>query len=137
MSETWQPASFLVAMMAQDEPTLIAGYTYRGLGLSLNYKTKARRPKKDGTRTMREFWTLTHVGSGHRVCGFEGNVAAVFPLAWEVANLGDWDFDGLYGWKNRDPELMQKFREWAAKNGIKRGNNKSSEDMARAVAMAL
>jgi hypothetical protein len=77
-----------------------AGYIYRGLGLSFDRKGNKRR---------RPLWTLSHLGSGHRVAHIEGKVAEAFPIATEIAECGDWDaFEMPSGWRNVDPELPTK-----------------------------
>ena len=97
---TWQPASFLVAF--RDGPKRVAGYTYKGLGLS--------------PRQRKRHWALTHLNSGHRIAIMEGKVYAVFPAAFELAEQCDWTFYGLEGWKNEQPDLKDKVVAWAAKD---------------------
>lgn len=131
MTEVWKAQGFLVADIWNEKPRRVAGYVYRGLGLQLLIKAspKGRRPPT---------WGLTHLGSGHTVCMITGHVATAFPIAFEIAQCGDWDFDGLNGWINRDPELPKKVRSILDKHlkVIKIGAGGSSDAAARAVAMA-
>jgi hypothetical protein len=124
------PGEFLIAESFADRRKE-AGYTYRGLGLYLLQRgsPKGRRPPK---------WCLVHLGSGHTVCYINGHVKDGFPLASEIAECGDWTFDGLTGWRNVDPEIPAKFhaiRE-AHPKAIELSNGGSSEEAARAVVMA-
>lgn len=127
---TWAPSTFLIAHAAG--PFDVTGYVYRGLGLHMAVKAspKGRRPPK---------WALTHLGSGHRLVFITGAVADAFPVATEIAECGDWSFDGLYGWKNMDPELPAKFRAIVAKhpNATEReGARNANEEAARKVVEA-
>lgn len=130
---TWAPQKFLVAVgWSTDGTHEISGYAYRGLGLAMTIKGS---PK--GRRAPR--WTLTHLGSGHAVCAIIGHVKDAFPIATEIAECGDWSFDGLTGWKNVDPELADKFSAIRTKHAklIKSGGNGSrSEAIASAIAIA-
>lgn len=93
---TWQPNEFYVAIPVG--PLKVAGYTFKGLGLhKIAPKAKA--------------WTLTHLNTGHSICHIEGGMAEVFPVAADIANCSEWDFDGLRGWTNRDPELGDKVQD--------------------------
>lgn len=104
----WEPATFLVAWGPEDTCP-VAGYVYRGLGL---YRAIAPSPKGRRPAT----WCLVHLNSGHAACWLRGDVATVFPIAAEIAEASDWDFDGLRGWLNRDPELREKVSEIAKRH---------------------
>lgn len=101
----WQPARFALAMPGGD-PLQVQGFTCRGLGLHqvIAPSPKGRRPG---------LWSLTHLNSGHRVAGVEGSDATVFKAALAVAELGDWDFDAVDGWRNMDPELPARLGQLA------------------------
>ena len=107
------------------------GYTEKGLGLDMVIKPspKGRRPPK---------WRLIHLNTGHAICYIDGVVADAFPVATEIANLIDWDFDGLYGWRNRDPDLPAKMKEIAARHKRMEfgGGNNSDQQAAVAISMA-
>lgn len=96
---TWRPARYMVA--GPCEPREVLGYTHAGLGLHMIHKgsPKGRRPP---------VWAITHLNTGHRVCGITAHAPVAFSNATAFAELTDWDFDGLKGWKNRDPELGAK-----------------------------
>jgi hypothetical protein len=124
----WEPANYLVA--GHFGPYSVPGYVYRGLGLhrSLEGSPKGRRPPT---------WTLTHLGSGHAVCRLKGTVAVVFPIGFQIAECSDWEFDGLDGWKNRDPQLPETVRKILSDHGIEwnpRGG--SDHDIAQQIVIA-
>ena len=126
---TWPAGSFLIALSSG--PELVEGYTYRGLGLHMESKgsPKGRRPTT---------WTLTHLRSGHAVMQIEGDVRAAFLVATEVAESGDWDFDGLDGWKNRDPELPEKLKEIMSRHAnTSRSRLGSLDDVSRKIAAQI
>lgn len=134
MTDLWRPEEFQIGKLYGDEDVveMCAGYVYRGLGLFIEKfgSPKGHRPPQ---------WSVTHLGTGHKVCSIMGTVANAFPLATELAELSDWDFDGLNGWVNRDPELKNKVKEFAERNpkqvliGI---GPSSSEVTARKITMA-
>src|SRR5262249_9658336 len=90
---------------------------------------KGRRPPK---------WSLTHLGSGRAVCRVEGKVSVAFAIASEIADCGDWSFDGLNGYINIDRELPEKTKAIMEKyaKAISRGGGQSNETAARAIAIA-
>lgn len=95
----WQPARFFRAV-AGGAPVEVHGYEWRGLAM---WHTGWRTPRTE-TR-----WTLTHFGSGVSIARFTGNIAAVMPVAGEIALCGDWTlFDLPGGWRQSDPELPAK-----------------------------
>lgn len=108
MSVMWKDETFEVAYSFGPVPK--AGYTYRGLGLFMVVKAskKGRRPP---------LWSLTHLGSGHRLALIEGDVRTAFPIATEIAESGDWDFLSLEGWKDRFPDAPERLRELCERYG--------------------
>lgn len=126
----WKPEEFLTASPWGPSPT--SGYVYKGLGLAVAIEgsPKGRRPTT---------WTLTHLGTGHAVCRIDGDVKTAFPIATEIAECGEWDFDSLSGWRDRDPEIPKKVAAIMERHG-KRCNRSNggfqSEETARAIAMA-
>ena len=130
VNEIWKPDSFLLAEISG--PRSVPGYIYKGLGLHQVFKAspKGRRPPT---------WGLTHLGTGLNVCFIQGTVATAFPVATQIAECGDWDFDGPDGWRNHDPDLPAKAMEIINAHGMcKRGGNDSpvTREVARQVAMA-
>lgn len=126
---TWSPASYLVARPGC-EPLPVAGYTYRGLGVHMVIPAspKGRRPP---------LWAITHLNTGHRVLQLTGRVRDAFPVAAAVAELTDWDFDGLAGWRNRDPELPGRLVELArAHPKVLAHAGGNASDQAQAVAIS-
>ncbi|PXW76001.1 hypothetical protein C7451_106165 [Blastomonas natatoria] len=126
---SWKPETFKVAMPYG--PADVPGYTYRGLGLHLimQQSPKGRRPA---------MWSLSHLGSGHRIAIINGNVATAFPIASEIAEAGDWEFDSLHGWKDRFPDAKEKVDEILARSKIgKRGSGIGySEETAQQIAQS-
>ena len=128
----WDPADFLIAdTWSEAGFHKVAGYAHLGLGIHMIIKgsPKGRRPP---------LWSLRHLGSGHTVCMIEGKVAVAFAIASEIAECGDWSFDGLKGYVNVDPEIPEKFRTIYAKypKAIRRGSGPQNENSARAIAVA-
>lgn len=123
---TWEPENFLIA--EPSGPREVAGYVFRSLGLHLAVKGRGRRAPE---------WSLTHLGTGHRLCVIKGKVAVAFPIATEIAECGDWDWDGFLGYRNRDPELPLRFA--AIVSGHKechRRYGRHHEEIAREIAEA-
>ena len=112
-----------------------SGYVWRDLGLHLE---SVIPPSPKGRRKKKQSWALTHLNSGHRICGLIGEVKDIFPLASEIAELTDWSFTGLYGWKKIDPELGDKFYSLIKKNEakIKREGGSSDKKLAREIAVS-
>jgi hypothetical protein len=102
---TWEPAKFKRADKF-DGAIETTGYIYRGLGLQMSivHGPKGRRPPT---------WSPIHLNSGHVICQISAFVAKAFPIATEIAEGTDWDFSGLDGWKNTDPNLPSKVRNFA------------------------
>lgn len=110
----------------------MAGYVWRGLGIR-----KVSAPSPKGRR--KAVWSLTHIGSGHRVGTLHGDAATAFPVATEIALAGDWTFDGLTGWKNQFPDVEERLGEIIARHSkvfTHTGSGQGNEDVARAIAMA-
>ena len=130
-TDRWQPATFHVAL--PEGARKRAGFTYRGLGLHIakTASPKGRRPTK---------WTVTHLGSGHAVVAINAPFERACAIAAEIAEAGDWSFDGLQGWKNQFPDAKERTREIVAAHdpaaAYFQGAGGSSEDVARAVADA-
>lgn len=96
----WTPSTFAIVGPggAIEEKT---GYVTSGLGM---------------WRAMIErhvFWSLVHLGSGHRVILITAPEPEAFTIADRFVALSDWDFDGLDGWRNRDPLLGDKLTDLA------------------------
>jgi hypothetical protein len=84
-------------------------------------------------------WRLTHLGSGHAIASIVGTTARTFPIASEIAECGDWSFEGLEGWKNVEPDLPQKLVDIAERHKkyckVRAGGGGNAE-IARSIAMA-
>lgn len=137
MGGMWRPGTVHLASAFGIETR--EGYLYCGLGMVQITPARSARGRR---KAMPSEWSLTHLGSGHRVCMLFGEVATVFPVATEIAELGAWaDFDTLDGWRQVDPDLPAKtFRIIeAAGRAAQRGPGSrcaASADMAREVAYA-
>ena len=128
---TWKPATFMRALFVYG-PIKCVGYTYRGLGLwlAMPASPKGRRPPT---------WFLIHLNSGHRVARIDGFVSDAFPIASEIAECADWDFNGLDGWRNQDPELPKKMSQIINRNAKRakmRASGGSDADLASEISRA-
>ena len=132
MADIWKPEAFNIAVVYGDvwkiEPR--AGYTYRGLGI---YQTVAPSPK--GRRPAK--WSLTHLNTGHCIAELAGSVAAVFPIATEIAEAGDWDFLSLEGYKDRFPDAGKVVMKIIARHGKLVSRSKSTGASNREAAMQI
>jgi hypothetical protein len=98
-TDAWRPARFWRAVPG-GEPVEEWGYECRGLAL---------RHAGWATPRTETRWTLIHIGSGGSIMRFTGSVAAVMPVAGEIAQASDWTlFDLPEGWRQTDPELPAK-----------------------------
>lgn len=130
MTDVWTYSQFLRA--GADGARKVYGYAHKGLGMQFVWdgSPKGRRPPT---------WCLYHLNSGHRICLIHGKSETAFPIALEIAELTDWDFDGLDGWRNREPELPAKVAAVAQKypKALEMAyGNGGNEDTARQIAMA-
>jgi hypothetical protein len=93
------PGDFLMATLIG--PKTQYGRVASGLAMTMLWEgsPKGKRPPA---------WSLTHLGTGHRVCVIEACEAEAFQIATEILVLTDWGFDGLLGWQNQDPKLIEK-----------------------------
>lgn len=127
---SWEPADFNVARLLG--PQKVRGYAFNGLGLHMELRGS---PKGRRAPT----WGLYHLNTGHRIILIIGVVAVAFPIATEIAECSDWTFDGLRGWKNRDPDLYEKLcaiterHSSACRHAPGSGSN---DDTARAILLA-
>lgn len=122
----WSPSSFLIAIKSG---TLeVSGYVYRGLGLHIQSQKRGKSPP---------IWNLTHLGSGHAVCSIRGSVRTAFSIATKISESSDWDFDGIAGWKNRDPDLAIKTLAVINEHPkiCRRTGGTSDDEIARAIVL--
>lgn len=68
----------------------------------------------------------------------EAHETEAFRIADQIVGLTDWTFDGLDGWKNTDPDLMQKLGALLELLGrkIRCGGGMQDSEGARAIAYA-
>ncbi len=109
----------------------VEGYTYAGLGLHV--KCVARGPQPP-------LWVLSHLMSGHRVFFIKAPYEKAIKLATEIAEMSDWTFNGLTGWKNMDPHLKEKAIDIETRyKEVYRGDTETvpkNEEQAREIMMA-
>lgn len=81
----WQKATFPIAMPSG--PTLVTGWAKDGLGL--------HTARFHGGRENPDFYTLTHLGSGHGVATISGPLNHARTVANRIAKVTDWTFKAL------------------------------------------
>lgn len=125
----WNPGTFLIATGFGPDTT--DGFVYRGLGMwkIMKASPKGRRPPR---------WHLTHLGSGHAVCVIAAHMVKAFGIATEIAECGDWGWDGLAGYLNRDPDILRRCVDIIErhKNHVLRLGCTASKETAREIAIA-
>ena len=124
----WTKESFLIAGIAG--PVMRRGWTYRGLSL---HKLQEGSPK--GRRKARR--TVSHLNSGHRLISITADEELVFSIATELAEAGDWTFEGLYGWKNQFPDAPDVVATLTTRHRcVSHGGGGSYEGIAQQIAAA-
>lgn len=114
----WTPAAFDVAG-GFGSIDRVRGWEYRGIGLYLLNQMRARYVRKDGSRKLYQTWSAAHLNTGHAVRMFRDvPFATMLAAATDLAEMADWTFDGLEGWRNVDPELPGKMQEWHARHAL-------------------
>jgi hypothetical protein len=130
---TWIKETFLIAL--PNGPTPRSGWTYGGCGVhqSIEGSPKGRRPPT---------FTVTHLGSGHALAHIDAIFDRTIEIATEIADAGDWSFDGLDGYKNQFPDAPKKVgaiiarHRRIARRFHKDGVQAAHEGVAREIAMA-
>lgn len=103
----WKPG---VVRVATDRGVLdYQGMTKGGLGMII---AKKAGPFEMPPATI----ALMHLGSGHVLLWIKATFDRAARLIAEIERLGDWDFDGLNGWQNRDPTLSLKLQAVVERN---------------------
>lgn len=81
------------------------GWTYNGLGITQVGSIFAPR------------WHIIHLNSGHAIARIDkGSLASMQALAAEIADAGDWSFDGLTGFQNQFPDAAERVHEIVMKH---------------------
>ena len=77
------------------------GRSYNGVGLvrMIEPISKYQMPATE---------SVFHLGTGHLICHLTGNPGITYSVATQLAELGDWSFDSLGGWKNHFPDVREK-----------------------------
>ena len=129
---TWTPETFSVAWASG--PHTVTVYTYRGLGLHMLYSGSP-------TGRMPGRWSLTHLNTGHRLAIIDGNVATAFPIAFDIAEAGDWDFLSLGGYKDKFPDALEQLEKIAAQHpkhlSLTQSKSPNLNDRSHAVAQQI
>lgn len=99
----WISEEYDVAMPYGPRPT--RGFTCKGLGIHLitRASSKGRRPAR---------WSLTHLGTGHRLCEVRGSMEHVQAIVGELADTGDWTFLSMQGYRDMFPDAPDQFHAW-------------------------
>lgn len=125
----WKPKKYWIATVGG--PVEVGGHTYAGLGLHLKLSMLKRSPQPP-------LWVLSHIGSGHRVLFIKAPQEKAIEIATEVAEMSDWAFYGLHGWKNMAPGIKEKILniETIHKEAYRmNGPAPASEEQARDIMM--
>lgn len=123
--DQWDQAEYEVARPRVSEDSfdvdVVAGWTYRGLGLLRFSGMEAKYVRKDGSRRLWESWSITHLNTGHFVAHLLSiSAERALRLATDLADAADWDFDGLNGWQNVEPDLPKIYKAWQQRYGLVR-----------------
>lgn len=98
---TWKAGPIHASYRWAFDPVQVNGYTYRGLGLHRGPDaSKLEHPP---------LWAITHLATGHKVMELVGYIGEVKPWATRIAELTDWTFTSVEGWRNQDPDLPARF----------------------------
>lgn len=104
LGEKWEAAKFKM-----QTPTGIVdrdGFTYRGLGITMDVQ--------DGVGA---FWVAVHLNSG-LVCQFLAMNPRDKAMLADLAECIDWDFTGEQGWRNSQPDFLERIRAWQVRNKL-------------------
>ena len=74
----WTRATFFIS--AAGAVHIVSGWTYKGLGI---YQ---RKPND---------WSITHLGTGHKLFLVTGKMERVMRIARRIANAADWHFNAM------------------------------------------
>jgi hypothetical protein len=91
LSEGWAEEGITVAMLG--DPVVTKGWTKGGLGI---------------VQCDLNTFMILHLGSGHKFCFCRGFLETAQSICDDLLAVGDWTFNGLDGWQNQDPELLNK-----------------------------
>lgn len=128
LQSPWVPDKFMIALPWG--PEIRKGFTYNGIGVHLVLKGS---PK--GRRKPR--WHISHLGTGHAIAYVEVAAEKLQQIVTEIAEAGDWTFDGLDGWKNQFPDAPDKLREISGRYPVRRlGGAGNLEHVAQSIAAA-
>ncbi len=97
----WEPARFAIA--TPNGAQIVGGHIYRGLGM---YQTLPASPKGRRPPT----WCLMHLASGHAIVDIKKHNDSAFDTAAQIAEMADWSFIAPDGWRNSDPDLINRIK---------------------------
>jgi hypothetical protein len=122
----WKSESFQVALI-DGATTERTGYTLRGVGLWMDQKAGWNGDSPP-------VWGVLHLNTGHQIARIAAGRYAAFDLATKIASLGDWDYGGLKGHQNQDPEIFVRLAALGkAHAAIRIVEGAQQEDVARAI----
>jgi hypothetical protein len=98
----WQQSEFF-ASNNSTTPRKVKGWTRAGIGIECLMAPMAIAPKVG-------LWLLYHLGSGHLLAVTRHDATHVAGVGNELLTLGDWEFDGLYGFQNSSPDLPERYK---------------------------
>ncbi len=90
----WEEGTFKIAQVGRD-PIWVNGMKHpNGIGVH---------------RHDAERWVLIHLATGFAIVGLRDvSIEEAMIISSEIATAGDWKFESLSGWQNRDPMLGMK-----------------------------
>lgn len=126
MAKSWKRETFKVAA---DEGTVsVDGITCGGLGLYI---------KRNISHVLGPLpiVQVVHLNTGHALLNIKAHWETACTIATKMLELTDWDFDGVHGYQNRDPELPAKFEAFVRDGGglVEIPANTEDEGQARKI----
>ncbi len=84
-----------------DGPTRTDAILYRGVALFEVYPQSRAQPPQ---------WSLSHVNTGYCICMIHAVRPIAITIATPIAEMADWSFDSVDGWKNTQPDLIERLQ---------------------------
>lgn len=123
----WRRDTFGVA--TDDGVKTVTGMVANGLGL--------RQLRQGAIFGPRPVFQVVHLGSGHTICMIEATPDQTAKLVAEMLQLTEtWEFDGLTGWQNIDPDLSLKVQDLLTRHAaiVRTGASGPDDFLARKIA---
>lgn len=90
-----------IKLASKDGCTEMDGVTQGGLGMVI------LRPVKSLLGPPPQI-AVIHLGSGHQIALIEADYGKAAEITAELLACGDWEFNGLEGYNNQSPEIVEK-----------------------------